>query len=297
MILHMEISGLLGLLGLGNSDMIGEDDSADADATALLSRFPFLSPTVTFDPFVLRVASHLFHFHPPFAYILFFVLLSCFIHVSMFHHFGGLHPWTKVPRIALLHTFVRRTQLRAQGRKDMCSMVEKNMKSSSSGKKKQRTRALSAPTKPHRSLEAAAKSLDAALKGTAWGADSMASSRCSGNKNLLYNLRRCSPVPVTVADGAVVTAMYVGSTDLYLKVAGSDRTVHIQIDGVYYHERFDANLLSAQTLVAEGWELHCSKDETYILTPEKDKVVASTLGRLTVLHCAEPERVRRSYRS
>lgn len=135
------------------------------------------------------------------------------------------------------------------------------------------------------------KSLDQALATDAWGIDSMASSPCTGNRELLFNMRRCPPVQIKVADGAIVNAMYKGSTELRLNVVGRERPVRIRIEDVYYHERFDANLLSWGAMRLDGWEMHSSKDETYLLTPNKNKIMASTRGRVTVLDSAAGERV------
>lgn len=152
---------------------------------------------------------------------------------------------------------------------------------SAKGKAAEITRAPKQPRTP--------KPLDVALKTDAWGVDSMASSHCTGNKDLLYNIKKCGSMPIKVADGAIVTAMYMGSVDLRLNVVGKDKPVKVKLDGVYYHERFDANLLSWGTLRQLGWEMHSNPNETYLVTAGKNKVMASTRGRVTVLDCATTE--------
>ena len=52
-----------------------------------------------------------------------------------------------------------------------------------------------------------AVSLDAALADNAWGWDSMASSCCSGNRARFISLRKCTPVPVKVADGVTGSSL------------------------------------------------------------------------------------------
>jgi hypothetical protein len=59
---------------------------------------------------------------------------------------------------------------------------------------------------------------------------------------------------------------------------------------VYYHERIDANLLSWGCMREDGWEMHSTKQGTFLVTPQGRRVNASTRGRLTILHDAESER-------
>ena len=137
-------------------------------------------------------------------------------------------------------------------------------------------------------------SVDLALSKHAWGVDTMASTHCTGNKDLLTNLRRCAPEPIRVADGAVVTVCYKGTAHIRLKVAGpGDKVFTYKFDDVYFHERFDANLLSWGQLRLDGWQLHSDKElGTYLVTPGDNRIAASSRGRLTVLDGAiAPERI------
>ena len=135
------------------------------------------------------------------------------------------------------------------------------------------------------------KGLDAELKTSAKAVDSAATVPMTANKETLVSVRRCAPMPIKVADGTVVTAVYKGDMPLRLQVADSERAVRVLIRDVYYHERFDANLLSWGQMRKDGWELHSSKEGTYLITPGGKKVRASTRGNLTILDDANPERV------
>ena len=136
------------------------------------------------------------------------------------------------------------------------------------------------------------KSLDAALRSTTKAVDSAASVSMTSNRDTLVNVRRCAPMPIKVADGAVVTAMYKGDLPLRLRVDDdSDRCVRVTIPDVYYHERFDANLLSWGLMREAGWGLHSTKSGTYLVTPGGKRIAAGTRGRLTLLEDAGSERV------
>ena len=140
------------------------------------------------------------------------------------------------------------------------------------------------------------KPLSVALSTTAWGIDTMASVHCTGNRNLLFNFRRCAAVPVEVADGAIVTAMHCGSVDIRVSIPNREKPIRITVEQVYYHERFSANLLSWGSLKQLGWELHSSSDSTYVVTPGKNRVSLSTRGRVAVLDHAPVEHVYRAMR-
>ena len=156
-------------------------------------------------------------------------------------------------------------------------------------KKEQSSR--SAKDAPAPTKSPSGKTLDRDLKESAWGVDTMASASCTGNKDLLTNLRRCAPLPIKVADGAVVTAMYKGTAQLRLRVPGAERALGVKIDDVYFHERFDANLLSWGVMKSIGWSMQSDADATVLTTPGGRRVPASTRGRVTILDCAQlPER-------
>jgi len=136
----------------------------------------------------------------------------------------------------------------------------------------------------------ALKSLDEALRTTAKAIDSAATVSITGNKDNLVNVRRCQPMPILMADKAIVSAVYKGDMPMRLPVAGKpDSYVSITIRDVYYHERIDANLLSWGCMRLDGWEMHSTVEGTYIVTPKGTRINASTRGRLTILDNAGPE--------
>ena len=117
----------------------------------------------------------------------------------------------------------------------------------------------------------------------------MASLHVSGNKELFSGLRRCAPISVQMADGGIVVAMHSGTVQLRVSTA-SGRVMRIQIDHVYFHERFSANLLSWNVLRADKWEFHSTADETFVTTPGGTRIKLSTRGRVSVMDSAAPER-------
>jgi len=135
------------------------------------------------------------------------------------------------------------------------------------------------------------KTLDEALRTTAQAIDTAATVSITGNKNTLINVRRCQPMPVLMADKGIVSAVYKGDMPMRLPVAGKPETfVSITIRDVYFHERIDANLLSWGCMCKDGWQLHSTQKETYVVTPNGTRINASTRGRLTILDNAGPER-------
>ena len=104
-------------------------------------------------------------------------------------------------------------------------------------------------------------------QANSWGIDSMASVGVTGNRKLLRNLRRCKNVPVEVADGRIVNAMYKGVADVWVRVAGEPEPVKITFGPVYYHKCFAENLLSWGVLKRRGWQLHSSTEGTHLVTP------------------------------
>jgi transposase InsO family protein len=137
-----------------------------------------------------------------------------------------------------------------------------------------------------------AKSLDLALKTTAKAVDSAATVSTTGNRETLINVRRCIPMLIKVADGTVLSAMYKGDLPLRLPLArGPDSYVKVTINDVYYHERFDANLLSWGCMRNDGWQMHSDQNGTYLVTPGGKRVNASTRGKMTLLEDSSSERV------
>ena len=137
----------------------------------------------------------------------------------------------------------------------------------------------------------ATRSLDDLLKTTAKAVDSAATVSTSCKRECLEGVVRCKPVLVKMADGTVLSAMYKGTLHLRLPVMGSANTIRVRIPDVYYHERFDANLLSWGLMREAGWEMHSTPDGTHLVTPGGKKVRASTRGRLTILEDDMSERV------
>lgn len=117
------------------------------------------------------------------------------------------------------------------------------------------------------------------------GIDSMASLNISGTKHLFKSLRRCAPFNVNMADDGVVEVSQVGTVELHINVT-PEQTISILIDEVYYHERFSANLLSLHWLTQHGWGFGSSKDETFLLTPDKLKVRLNKDQRVSILRCS-----------
>ena len=135
-------------------------------------------------------------------------------------------------------------------------------------------------------------SLDEALKTTTKAVDSAATVSTTCSRESLQNLRRCPPMPIRMADGSVLSAMHKGDLRMRLPVAGKpDQFVMVTIRDVYYHERFDANLLSWGRMRKNGWEMHSTKAGTYLVTPAGHRVNASTQGNLTTLEDTNSERV------
>jgi hypothetical protein len=127
--------------------------------------------------------------------------------------------------------------------------------------------------------------------GGTWGIDSMCSHHVSGDKGELLRLRRCETVPVEVADGSIVYANHSGSVVLRVQVVGREQAVRVRIDNVLYNEKFSVNLLSWGMLKTDDWKLHSDKEESYLITPGKNKVMLSTRGRVLTVDKARPERV------
>ena len=117
---------------------------------------------------------------------------------------------------------------------------------------------------------------------TAWGADSMASIHCSGNKALFSNMRKCKPVSVQVANHAIVMPTYCGTVKIRVTTS-SGKSMIIPIHNVYYHESFAANLLSTNVLCDMKWEFHCTNEASYLRTPGGNKIRLSTVGRVSMI--------------
>jgi len=133
--------------------------------------------------------------------------------------------------------------------------------------------------------------IDKALATTAWGWDSMSSVQCCGNKSNFKSLRNDTPISVKTADGSTVIARQKGTVTLRITTVDG-KNLKIEIDDVWYSEKFAANLLSGGVMVRRlGWEYHSTPDETYVVTPGGSKVMLSGRGRLSILLTSGPERV------
>jgi len=137
------------------------------------------------------------------------------------------------------------------------------------------------------------RSLDEVLKTTAKAVDSAATVSTSCKRECLEGVRRCTPVMIKMADGTVLSAMYKGTLTLRLPVVDDPKGRYVQtkIPNVYYHERFDANLLSWGLMRKAGWEMHSTKAGTYLVTPGGKRVKASTRGELTILEDVVEQRI------
>jgi hypothetical protein len=127
------------------------------------------------------------------------------------------------------------------------------------------------------------QSLDVALATTSWGVDTMASTHCSGNKDLFIELHKCTPAMVKTLDGSIVTANYSGSVEIPLYCVLKQQFVRVRIDNVLYNERFTANLLGAISLGELGWTLLVSRKEATLTTPDGSQVRLSTRGRVAMI--------------
>ena len=119
-----------------------------------------------------------------------------------------------------------------------------------------------------------------------FGVDSMASVHVVGNKAVFSRgLRQCQPFKVTVANGDEVVISQVGSIELHVDVAPG-QTVTFAVDDVYYHPKFESNLLSLHGLTEKGWKFSSEKAETFLLTPGDElKVRLHKEKKVSVLRC------------
>lgn len=137
-------------------------------------------------------------------------------------------------------------------------------------------------------------SVDVQLTQNAWGFDTMASAACSGNRRLFTSLRKCTAVPVKVADGGMVQVTQIGTVQLRLRNK-HDEIVRISIGDVLFDERFASNLLSGELLRQKyNWEYHGASRGAYVVTPGGHEVALSTQGRVAVLLDAGEERAYRA---
>lgn len=135
------------------------------------------------------------------------------------------------------------------------------------------------------------KPLELAIKEDTIGIDSMASVHTAANKQLLFNLRRCTPMTIQVADGATVVCHWKGDLELRVRTNGRDRPLIKVIEGVYYNERFTCNLISVGRLEDMGWELHLSQTSRYLKTKKGAIIPLRKRGHVYVLELAATKKV------
>lgn len=134
-------------------------------------------------------------------------------------------------------------------------------------------------------------SLDEALKTTAKAVDTAASVHLTCCRESLHNVVRCKPMPVRMADGSVVYAMHKGKLTMRLPTANTGGGfVKVTLHDVYFHERFDANLISWDLLDKAGWEVHGKGGRMTLTTPGGTRVEAKRAGGLAILEDALPQR-------
>lgn len=136
-----------------------------------------------------------------------------------------------------------------------------------------------------------AQSLDEALKTSAKAIDTAATVSTTCNRETLHDMRRCKPMDIRMADGSTLSAVWKGELTMKLAVASKETFETVTIKDVYYHERFDANLLSWSVMKKAGWILHSEEACTYLITPKGTRVNADTRGGLTTIEDTAMERV------
>ncbi len=133
--------------------------------------------------------------------------------------------------------------------------------------------------------------LDTLLRTRGKAIDTGATAHMTGNRDSLANIKRCAPMPIKMADGNIILAVYKGELNIRLNVEDKNKElkqIKVKVPDVYYHERFDANLLSWGKMRKAGWKLASSSSGTFLTTPGGNKAVASTRGDLTIIEdCAQ----------
>lgn len=135
--------------------------------------------------------------------------------------------------------------------------------------------------------------LDTLLRTKGKAIDTGATAHMTGNRESLDNFKRCVPMPIKMADGNIILAQHKGELSMRLAVESEDgegKHVRVKIPDVYYHERFDTNLLSWGLMREGGWTLKSGKTGTVLGTPGGNKIIASTRGRLTIIEDMAMER-------
>lgn len=116
-----------------------------------------------------------------------------------------------------------------------------------------------------------------------FGVDSMASLHATSNKALFVGpLKTCSPIHVMMANRTFVTVTQYGTVIVRIR-SHSGKVFKMPIDRVHYHPSFSTNLLSWNVLRELGWQMHSSKEASYLLTPAGNKIHLITTGRVSML--------------
>lgn len=116
-----------------------------------------------------------------------------------------------------------------------------------------------------------------------FGVDSMASLHATSNKALFVGpLRTCEPIHVMMANGTFVTVTQYGTVIVRIR-SHSGKVFKVPIDRVHYHPSFSTNLLSWNVLRELGWQMHSTKDATFLVTPGGNKIHLLTTGRVSML--------------
>lgn len=121
--------------------------------------------------------------------------------------------------------------------------------------------------------------LDEALRTTAKAVDTAANVNVTCCRESLHNVVRCKPMPVRVANGSVVYAVHKGKLTMRLRTADGQGYVKVTLHDVYYHERFDANLISWDLLDKAGWAVYGKRGRMTLTTPGGVRVQAKSTLR------------------
>ena len=125
-----------------------------------------------------------------------------------------------------------------------------------------------------------------------WGIDSMASVHITGNRAHLKNLRHGPMIEVRAANDGKVYTDTIG--DARIRMNCEDGESYIFTVPVYFHELFAANLLSAQKLREEEFDLFLGRKSAskgvFMITPDGKKVILSSKDDLTILECGTGSR-------
>ena len=138
----------------------------------------------------------------------------------------------------------------------------------------------------------AEKSLDETLKTTGKAVDTAANVHLTCCRESLHSVVRCEPMPVKMADGTVVWATHKGKLTMRLQTTDKSRLVKVTLNHVYYHERFDVNLLSWDLLDKAGWEMRGKGGRMTLVTPGGTcvEVKRQGTGGLAILEDVLPQR-------